>query len=71
MHLASVLNQFQAMGEAHFMRDDAIYPTLTVHIPWTENDYQIDIANQTQVACIPPLSINNLRCIIYNHVPAY
>lgn len=37
---------FRALGEAHFLLPPA--RPIRVHIPWTENDYQIDIANATQ-----------------------
>jgi len=39
-------DSFRALGEAHFLLPPA--RPIRVHIPWTENDYQIDIANSTQ-----------------------
>ena len=39
---------FRDLAEAHFIPAQDGYKTLTVHIPWTENDYQIDISNATQ-----------------------
>jgi hypothetical protein len=37
---------YRALGEAHFQLPHE--GTVRVHIPWTENDYQIDISNATQ-----------------------
>ena len=37
---------FRELGEAHFELPPE--RTVRVHIPWTENDYQVDIANATQ-----------------------
>lgn len=41
---------FRAMGEAALAaaHGGALPEPLRVHIPWTENDYQIDVANATQ-----------------------
>lgn len=39
---------FRDLAEAHFVPAQDGYKTLIVHIPWTENDYQIDISNATQ-----------------------
>jgi hypothetical protein len=37
---------YRTLGEAHFLLPHN--GTVRVHIPWTENDYQIDISNATQ-----------------------
>jgi len=39
---------FRALSEAHFQLPPD--KGISVHIPWTENDYQIDISNATQWA---------------------
>jgi len=61
---------FRAMGEAAFAaaHGGAAKP-LRVHIPWTENDYQVDISNATQwseyVRILTQLSRMGVERILY------
>ena len=60
---------FRDLAEAHFVPAQDGYKTLTVHIPWTENDYQIDISNATQwpeyVRILTQLSRIGVNRILY------